>query len=335
MTSRGSAPGPSTIHDVARAAGVSRQTVTRAMNDMAGISTGTKDRVLAAARDLNYRPSRFGRGLVKNEHRTVGLVLDDLANPYYPELASAVIGAAGRGGWNVVVAERRHTSDQHRLLQDLAGQVDAVIGYLGPLSRSPGLELSGLPVVDIDPQQVIGSHGRVHLDMSAALRETVRHLRDHGVRRPIMVDVNADSRRTDRAVEFAAAFAAVGIPLEVVFAPDSSLPAGAAAVEAALQLRPDLDAILGFNDITACGVLSGLRRHRIDVPDQVRVVGVDGLSVGSYVTPELTSLAVDFGGVARAAVELVAELHERESATPGAAAPSRTVSHRLVVRGSG
>ena len=90
--------GPATINDVAAAAGVSRQTVTRAMNAMPGIMPATKDRVLAAAQRLRYRPSRFGRGLVKAEHRTLGLVLDDLTNPFYPELASAVIGAAGRAG---------------------------------------------------------------------------------------------------------------------------------------------------------------------------------------------------------------------------------------------
>ena len=63
---------------------MSRQTVTRAMNAMTGISADTRERVLAAARELRYRPSRFGRGLVKADHRMLGLVLDDLTNPFYP-----------------------------------------------------------------------------------------------------------------------------------------------------------------------------------------------------------------------------------------------------------
>lgn len=320
-----------TINDVARVAGVSRQTVTRAMNDMPGISSPTRDRVLAAVRALHYRPSRFGRGLVKNEHRTLGLVLDDLTNPYYPELASAIIGAAGRGGWNVILAERWHASDERRQLHDLADQVDAVIGYLGSLSRTRSVELSGLPVVDIDPQENIASHGQVHLDMAPAVRDTVRHLLAHGVRRPVMVDVSAAGQRSARTDLFAAAFGDNGVELPVVFTSESSVPCGATAAADVERLRPDVDAIIAFNDITACGVLSGLRELRIDVPDQVRLIGIDGLSVGGYVTPELTSLAVDFSEIARRAVELVVLLRE----DTGDADLSRTVAHRLVVRASG
>ncbi|HYI60142.1 MAG TPA: LacI family DNA-binding transcriptional regulator, partial [Microlunatus sp.] len=121
---------PATINDVAAAAGVSRQTVTRAMNAMPGISPETRDRVLVAARELSYRPSRFGRGLVKADHRMLGLVLDDLTNPFYPQLASAVTGAAAAAGWNVVLTDMTHAADRETLLADLAHQVDAVIGYV-------------------------------------------------------------------------------------------------------------------------------------------------------------------------------------------------------------
>lgn len=322
---------PANIHDVAREAGVSRQTVTRAMNDMTGINARTKERVLAVAQELRYRPSRFGRGLVKNDQRTIGLVVDDLANPYYPELASAVIGAAAGRGWNVVVAERRHTSDQQRLLDDLAGQVDAVIGYLGSLSRSSTVELTGLPVVDIDPQQIVAGHGRVHLDMRPAVIETVRHLIGEGVARPVMVDVSAKSVRSGRTELFAERLAEHRVELPVVFAGESSVQAGAAATQEVLRRRRNVDVILCFNDIMACGVLKGLRGRQIEVPERVRVIGIDGLQIGSFVTPQLTSLALNFEQIARAAVELVIKLGQ------GAvdSALERTVAHRLVVRESG
>ena len=82
-----------TIIDVAARAGVSRQTVSRAMNDLPGISAATRDRVLAAAKELNYRPSRFGRGLVEQGPPTLGLVVGSLSNSYYAELGAAVVRA--------------------------------------------------------------------------------------------------------------------------------------------------------------------------------------------------------------------------------------------------
>src|SRR5699024_7828145 len=82
-----------TIIDVAQRAGVSRQTVSRAMNDLPGISAGTREKVLAAAQELNYRPSRFGRGLVEQGPVTLGLVVEDLSNAYFAELGAAVVRA--------------------------------------------------------------------------------------------------------------------------------------------------------------------------------------------------------------------------------------------------
>ena len=179
---------PATINDVAAAAGVSRQTVTRAMNAMPGISAETRDRVLAAARELSYRPSRFGRGLVKADHRMLGLVLDDLTNPFYPQLASAVTGAAAAAGWNVVLTDMTHAADRETLLADLSRQVDAVIGYLRLDPDIQSRLFAGVPVVEIDPTRRQPLHGAVTFDLRPAMRDLVRHLAGQGVRRPLMVD---------------------------------------------------------------------------------------------------------------------------------------------------
>src|SRR5882757_10186848 len=86
--------GRATIEDVAKLAGVSRQTVSRAVNDMAEITPSTKQRVLDAVRTLGYRPSRFARGLVKQDTTTIGLIVSDLVNPFFPEVAAGVLAAA-------------------------------------------------------------------------------------------------------------------------------------------------------------------------------------------------------------------------------------------------
>ncbi|GIH50591.1 LacI family transcriptional regulator [Microbispora rosea] len=94
-----------TINDVAARAGVSRRTVTRALNDMDGISDETKRRVLEAGAQLGYRPSRFARSLVAREKtRTLGLMVSSFRNPYYTEIAGDLLDCAASGNWQVIMA---------------------------------------------------------------------------------------------------------------------------------------------------------------------------------------------------------------------------------------
>jgi DNA-binding LacI/PurR family transcriptional regulator len=298
-----------TIVDVARAAGVSRQTVTRAMHDMPGINPGTRERVLAAARDLNYHPSRFGRGLVKPAARTLGLLVGDLTNPYYAELASTVLRLAAERGWNVVMGEADTAPD-------LAGSSDALIGFTGLALDAPTTGAPNLPVVEIDPPRVHPGHGRIEFERATATREAVDHLRTRGVRRPVVLDRPGP---TPRGRAFLEAFRDAGIE-PVLRDRTTSWPELA---------RDEPDALVAFNDLDAFGLLNDLRGHGVKVPDDVRVVGVDGLAVGEFVTPRLSTLAIDLAEVARAALDLVVEL--TAGATDGLV---RVVPHRFLARDS-
>ncbi len=320
---------PATILDVAAAAGVSRQTVTRAMNDMPGINPATRQRVLDAARELHYRPSRFGRGLVKADHRTLGLVIDDLTNPYYPELASAVVGNAARSGWNVVLVDTVHATDTAALLTELRGQVDAVLGYLGHLGSSAEELLDGLPVVEIDHLEMSGRWSSVTLDRVPAARELAVHLAAQGVRRPVVLDVaDEDAPPSGRARMLVSALEAAGLEAEIARTDAGTADAGEQAAELLLARSPAPDAILAFNDVVALGTLMACRRRSVEVPAEVRVVGIDGLVAGTWVTPQLTTLAVDMTEVASHAVELALQL------VAGGEVEHRTVAHRLVLRES-
>ena len=324
---------PATIHDVAAAAGVSRQTVTRAMNAMPGISTETRGRVLEAARELSYRPSRFGRGLVKADHRMLGLVLDDLTNPFYPQLASAVTGAAAGAGWNVLLTDMTHATDRQTLLSDLSGQVDAVIGYLR-LDRSEEAALfAGMPVVEIDPNRRQPLYGAVAFDLRPAMRDLVRHLAGLGVRRPLMVDQAGTGQLSGRAKLFVAELDRRGLACDHVSIATGSTETDLAAIGAALDAHPEADAVLVYNDLLALGVLGALRDRGRRVPVDVKVVGIDGLSIGELVMPRLTTLALDMAEVGRLAVELVLGMKSGEIPSSGPTA-RRKVRHRLLLRSS-
>lgn len=328
-----------TIDDVAAAAGVSRQTVTRATNDMAGISADTKARVLAAAKELRYRPSRFGRGLARAAHDTLGLVVSDLTNPYYPEFASAIVRYAGERGWSVVLVdtdpggEVAAAGPPSHLLASLGRQVDVVVGYLGPRATWED-ELAGLPVVTVDPPPTEDGDGNgvVRLDPAAALAEAAAHLVAAGARTAVALDVSTADRPTGRAVLVRDALAARGIATRIDAGAGQGVAAGREAV-ARMTARGDLpDVVVGWNDMVAVGVLSALHAAGVDVPGRVRVLGIDGVPLGAYVTPALSTLAVDMDEVARHAVELALSVVRGQQDPRGGL---RTVEHVFVPRASG
>lgn len=330
MTERARDARPATIIDVADAAGVSRQTVTRAMNDMPGISAATKARVLAAAKELAYRPSRYGRGLVGHRQRTIGLVVDDLTNPYYPQLAAAVVTSATRRGWNVVLAQKAGAADEHALLADLVAQTDVVIGYPRLADGEEQNELAGVPFVRIDAaEQSLG--GAVELDVITAMHDLVDHLIERGARRPVLLDVGDTDTPTDRGRIFLAASEARGVPAVRTTCERKSFASGTEGARALLGAHPDVDAIVAFNDMVACGAVRALHEAGIDVPGSVRLAGCDGLDLGALVTPPLTTLAVDMEQVAETAVEMAIGMHAGTVPLQGA---RERVPYRLLVRGS-
>lgn len=321
-----------TIHDVAAAAGVSRQTVTRAMNGQYGISPTTKERVLAAAASLDYRPSRFGRGLVTGGERQLGLVVSDLRNPYSPELAAAVLGLAAGKGWNVMLADVGLAGDSDRAVQALGAQTDVVIGYLGARAPEWIERLGTVPVVELDPAGEV-LRAAVRIDPTGAVEEVADHLLASGVRHPVIVDASAAGRPSARGRLMLDALRRRGWSPEVAVAEAPTAEHGAAMAARALERFRGVDAVLAFNDVMALGVLAACRRAGADVPRDVRVVGVDGLTAGTLVAPTLTTLAVDLGEVAREALDLALGMLSGELPRHGATV-QRTVRHRLLLRES-
>lgn len=317
-----------TIIDVAARAGVSRQTVSRALNDMPGISGETRERVLAAAKELNYRPSRFGRGLVEQGPTTLGLVVGRLSNTYYAELGAAVVRACAPHGWNVVLAEADDAPQPEKVAADLSRRVDALVGYG---VATAGIRGGGMPIVQVDgtPEQ-IDQAGVLELPRTEAMADLAEHLRERGVRRPVVLDHG--TRETDERTR-----ALVGALAGLV--EDGEVPVRTVHPhEGHEEALPELlaggtDALVAFNDELAVRMLRALRRSGIEVPSRVRVTGVDGLEISTLVSPELTTLALDIDRVAREAVELVAGMLEGTVPLRGEEA-HRRVDYRLVVRES-
>ena len=322
-----------TIVDIASAVGVSRQTVSRAMNDMPGINAQTRQRVLDVARELGYRPSRFGRGLVKRGQHTVGLIVDNLTNPYYPELAAAVVAHAAQLGWSVVLLDTSGIDDSPAFLAALAPQIDVLIGYIKVEPDELERALPGVPVVgiDVDPTRARSGWGGVEFQLEPAVRAAVDRLQALGVRRPLMLDSSDPGQPSERARMIAQVWATHGVEMPVLDVEGQDAAAAEAATAAHFARVERADAIMAFNDYVALGAMKTLRRRGIRVPDDVRVIGIDGLAAGTYTVPELSTLGVDMHAAADAAVSIARRLLEPEQ-SPG---PRwARVGYRLMLRES-
>ncbi|MFF1630903.1 LacI family DNA-binding transcriptional regulator, partial [Streptomyces sp. NPDC058272] len=250
-----------TIHDVARSAGVSRQTVSRALNDKDEIEASTKQRVLDAARELGYRPSRFARGLVRQDTTTIGLVIPDLRNPFFTEVAAAALEAARTRGWHVVVYDTADRAEEELgTLQVIASQVDAVVGYFSCSDDELERFTRGIPVVLIGREHDTARFSSIRIDGEEGVHAAVAHLVAAGHEHIGMLDHVGRAEPSIRRQWFTTAAAAYGVDAGLVVGADQSADGGGAALDALLTAHPEVTAVFTFNDIIAIGVLREARR---------------------------------------------------------------------------
>ncbi|MGW5721162.1 LacI family DNA-binding transcriptional regulator [Amycolatopsis sp. NPDC003865] len=310
MATSSTEPRRVTIHDVARSAGVSRQTVSRALNDKAEIDGTTKQRVLDAARELGYRPSRFARGLVRPDTTTIGLVVPDLLNPFFTEVAAGALAAARARGWHVVVYDTAGDDEQElATLRVIGTQVDAVVGYFSRSEDDLDRFTPGVPVVLVGREPRLPRFSGISIDGEDGVREAVAHFVARGHRRIGMLDDDRPEPSV-RQVWFRRAAAEHGIAVAPgwIGRAAQTVDGGGAALASLLAAHPDVTAVFAFNDVIAIGALREARRFGLRVPDDLAVIGFDGLALGTLVDPELSSVAIDTRGLGALAVEQAARL---------------------------
>lgn len=295
-----------TLKDVAQAAGVSHQTVSRAINDKGEIDPETRRRVLDAARELRYRPSRFARGLVRPDTTTVGLIVQDVVNPFYPEVMAGVIEAAEKRGWQVVVGSTQNNGESElALVRSLGRQVDALIGFLRHSDAELGPYVEGVPLVFMDRHQET-SHGAVDIDIETGVRQGIQHLVERGHQRIGMIDCPCEDGLSRRDC-FLATVEEFGLPVDQtwIVMGEESVAGGEAAFAELRSTHPDLSAVFSYNDLVAIGAHRAALRLGLTMPEDCALLGFDGLSIGELLDPPLTTLHVDKRRMGQLAIDQV------------------------------
>ena len=297
-----------TIADVAREAGVSRQTVSRVLNGKGEIRASTRESVTHVIERLGYSPSGIARSLATNKTLTVGLVVPDITNPFFPEIARGVEDVARERGYEMFlcnsVEDPEREDDVLRALQDK--RVDGTIICSSRLSDERLFsrlrqQRAAVLVNRHAPPELAGT---VRVDDAEGTFQAVDHLLAGG-RSAIGFLCGPPTSRSgiERVRGFKSALSAAGTGFdETLMRPCPPDPKG--GYEAALALlseRPEIDGLVCYNDLVAVGALRACAGLGSRVPDDVAIVGCDDIMVARLLSPALTTLRVpkyDIGATA-------------------------------------
>ena len=295
------------VRDVAALAGVSRQTVSRVLNDHPDVAADTQLRVQAAMAELGYRMNNAARALGTRRSRTLGVLASD-ALQYGPSRSIAALEASARAAGYWVSAAFADAGDadavvaavDHLITQGVEGIV-VVAPHSQTLEALAALRID-VPVVTLHSAG-LGAAG-LSVDQAAGARLAVAALADAGHTRIAHLAGPADWLEAEsRAEGFAAELSARGLTAGPVIAGDWSAGSGYAAVDAVRS--SGATAVFAANDQMALGLLSALHEAGIAVPGDVSVVGFDDTPDAAYYWPALTTVRQDFEELARRAVAVV------------------------------
>jgi len=334
----GAAPaGGVTVRDVAAAAGVSIGTVSHVVSGRRRVADGTRERVETAIRSLQYRPNRLARSLSERRTQTVGMLIPDVGNPFFGELARAVERAARAAGYCVVFGNSENDLDVEAryLVEFVERRVDGLIVVAAAGSSWAGRLPPDLAVVALDRVPAGSPYDTVIVDNRLGMELAVAHLAELGHRRIGFLggDIHLAIGR-ERASGFRAAVTGRGLRPAWRSTGTFSLESGVRQVERLLQADAAEwpSALVAANDLIALGALLACRQAGVAVPDEMSVVGFDDIPFAGLAFPPLTTVRQPIAHLGATAAELLLDRMRGECTEPQGRV--LTVRPDFVIRGS-
>jgi LacI family transcriptional regulator len=287
-----------TIKDLARIANVSPSTVSRALAGSPRISEATRRQIHDLAKNFNYSPNSLARGLVTRRSNLMGLLVPDIANPFFSEWAQAAENEATRHGYAIILASTMRTNSQEDLkIRSLLELRVAGILLCSLNVRNPsviGLANLDVPAVycDVDVPGVDKAY-LVHSNDVLGARLATSHLSGLGRRNICHIAGSDDTLVTEyRLRGYRDALDAAGLPHEArrVVHTEYGERGGYQAMLRLLDDNPNIDAVFAANDLIAIGAMEAIAQRGLDVPRDIAVVGYDDIRLASLVRPRLTTV---------------------------------------------
>jgi LacI family transcriptional regulator len=305
-----------TMSDVAREAGVSLMTVSRVVNDKGEISPETRQRVQEVIERLDYRPSGIARSLAGGQTYTIGLVVPDIANPYFSGIAHGVASVANAEGFGVLLCDCEEDTSLELTMLDVLEEkrVDGVI-VGAPRTSTEKL----LPVLARHPNVVVVNRLFEEAETPTARGYVInndktggyiitRHLAKRGHRTiGFLAGPSSSYGSMRRMIGYRAALE----EYDLEFIPDivryciPTVEGGKVAASQLVQEHPEITALFCFNDLVAIGALQCCHQLGRIVPDDLAIIGYDDIPMASWVTPALTTCKVNFEDMGKVATQLL------------------------------
>jgi len=305
-----------TMSDVAQAAGVSLMTVSRVVNNKGEISPETRQRVQEVIEKLGYRPSGIARSLAGGQTFTIGLVVPDIANPYFSGMAHGITSVANHEGFGVLLCDCEEDWTREVAMLDVLDE-KRVDGVIVAAPRTSTQEL--LPVLARHPISVVvnrlfqadedsTANASVINDDKVGGYLITKHLLNGGHKViGFLAGPKASYGSMRREIGYFNALEEFGIAPnpDIIKHGMPTVEGTQAIVSQLLSENPSITALFCFNDLVAIGVLQYCQQLGIRVPDDLAVFGYDGIPIASWVTPALSTCQVEYEKMGREATKLL------------------------------
>lgn len=329
------APRRATLKDVALAAGVSQSTTSRALSGEGYVAAGVRERVVAAAESLGYVPHAMARSLRKQDSRTIGVLVSDLRNAFYADLAAGIAARARREGYTMMLVDDQGSTEAEMdaARAFVATRVAGVI--VTPLSGdvSEYLMRQHIPVIEADRQFSAGRCDAVIIDNSGVAKRMTDHLIDLGHRRiALFIDETTWTTGGERAAGYRSSLEGSGIAADPSLVISTGWDADGARKSAIdiLARRDHPTAIFAANNLLAEGVWRATNDLGLRIPEDVSVVAFDDSEWMSMVSPGITAVAQDAVSLGETALSRLLERLK----DPGAEPQTTVLDAQVLPRGS-
>jgi LacI family transcriptional regulator len=302
-----------TIHDVAQAAGVSTATVSNVLNARGKVGRKTRNLVLSTVKRLAYLPNIHARRLASRDTRTLGIIVSDIENPFFPEIIKGFLSRTRQLGYEAILSDTdydpRRTKEAARRM--IAHSVSGVAIMTSEISSRLINDLARrqIAVTFLDLAPARGYVSTLSIDYSSGINQIVQYLYREGHHRIAFVAGRPKLKSNiARLQAYERAMTELGLQPGPVLHGDLRFEGGLAAGLAIAKMSPRPTAVMAVNDFTAIGVMKGLTTSGCRIPEDISVTGFDKIRLVEYSTPTITTIDIHRDLLGQMAADVLHEL---------------------------
>ena len=306
-----------TLADIAKAARVSMMTVSRAINNKPGLSEELRQHILDLAEEMGYRPNTFARGLATQQTTTIGLVVPDITNPFFAQIARGVEDAAFENQYNIFLVNTNEDDVREAAVLDTLWQkgIDGVIICSSRLTEEAlEYQIQRFPAIVLVNRELKTSQSNlitINVNDHRSAQRVLQHFKDLGRKKIAYLGGPENSFSNQRRLEgYKAGLISADIPFNAQLLENAqpTTEGGRAAAAALLKRLPEVDAIFAFNDLVAVGAMQVCQEMGKRVPEDVAIIGVDDIPLATIIRPQLTTMHVALTHIGRLALRALLDI---------------------------